>query len=83
MAFNTARVPPSGQPWWRFGMVWLVLAGPAAVIVAGFVTLWLALNTTDTVLPTHDAREGHQGQAQAPAVQARNHSLTPSKDSGR
>ena len=80
MSFNPAHPPQSSQPWWRFGMVWFVLAGPAAVIVAGFITLWLALNTADTVLPTQDAREG---RAQAPAVQARNHTLTPGQDSAK
>ena len=26
--------PPIGAPWWRFGMVWLVISGPAVVVVA-------------------------------------------------
>ena len=26
-------------PWWRVGMVWLVLSGPAVVVVAGVVVL--------------------------------------------
>ena len=26
-------------PWWKFGHVWLVIAGPLIVIVAGFVAL--------------------------------------------
>lgn len=74
MSVNTVSLEKTPQAWWRFGMVWLVLAGPAAVIVAGFVTLWLAVNTTDTVLPTQEAGNT---RAQAPAVQARNHALTP------
>ena len=55
------------SPWWRHGMVWLVIAGPAAVIVAGFATLAIALAYPDPVLPT----------SATPAVQARNHIATP------
>jgi len=34
--------PGEGDPWWRFGMVWFMLSGPAIVVVAGFVTLAIA-----------------------------------------
>ena len=33
-------------------MVWLIIAGPAVVVVAGFVTLYLAISIPDPVLPT-------------------------------
>ena len=39
---NTA--PP---PWWKFGHVWLVVSGPAIVVVAGVFTLYLAIRTPD------------------------------------
>jgi hypothetical protein len=55
------------DPWWRYGMVWLVIGGPAAVVVASIATLVLALTHPDPVLST----------AEAPAVQARNHLATP------
>jgi uncharacterized protein len=58
----------SESPWWRHGMVWLVISGPAAVIVAGFATLFIAIAHPDPVLPTNQA---------TPAVQARNHAATP------
>ena len=32
------------MPWWRYPFVWLVIAGPAAVVVAGFVTAFIAVN---------------------------------------
>ncbi|MEO7941293.1 MAG: nitrogen fixation protein FixH, partial [Burkholderiaceae bacterium] len=35
------------EPWWKFGHVWLVIAGPAIVVVAGFFTLYLALRYPD------------------------------------
>jgi uncharacterized protein len=55
-------------PWWRHGMVWLVISGPAVVVVAGFATLAIAIAYPDPVLSTAGA---------APAVQARNHAATP------
>jgi hypothetical protein len=53
-------------------MVWLVISGPAAVVVAGFATLAIAIAYPDPVLPTTGAAD----DAQAPAVQARNHAAT-------
>jgi len=35
------------QPWHREPWPWLLMAGPAIVIVAGFVTLWLAVASDD------------------------------------
>jgi hypothetical protein len=67
------------RPWWSFGHVWLLIAGPAIVVVAGFFTYYLAVRTPDPVLPTHASGQT-QGQgsdiSQAPAVQARNHAAT-------
>jgi hypothetical protein len=63
----------TSQPWWRHGMVWLVIGGPAAVIVAGVATLMIALAHPDPVLTT-----GSDVSAR-PAVQARNHAATPER----
>ena len=48
---------PSGAlPWWRHGMVWFVIAGPAAVVVPGAVTIVLAYRQADPALsPTPTA----------------------------
>lgn len=64
------------EPWWRFGMVWLVIAGPALVVVAGFATLALALRHPDPVISTPQATVS---PAEMPAVQARNHAATPGR----
>ena len=76
---NTA--PP---PWWKFGHVWLVVSGPAIVVVAGFFTLYLAIRTPDPVIDQDYYRKGIEinkvldGTTSnlAPAVQARNHVQT-------
>jgi hypothetical protein len=36
--------------WWRFGMVWFVLSGPALVVVAGFATMAIAFIHADVEL---------------------------------
>jgi uncharacterized protein len=68
-------------PWWKFGHVWLVISGPAIVVVASFITLYLALTRMDPVLDEDYYRKGininktlsdHPG-AMVPAVQGRNH----------
>ncbi|MGV0961380.1 MAG: nitrogen fixation protein FixH [Limnohabitans sp.] len=65
-----------GRRWWSYGHVWLVVAGPLVVVVASFVTFYLAAHGQDPVLSTHaEATDGATG-ALAPAVQARNHAAT-------
>lgn len=78
--------PGSPPPWWKFGYVWLVLAGPALVVVASFVTLYLALSRPDPLVSQDYYQQGINinqtlGDAAtaaslAPAVQARNHAQT-------
>ena len=72
--------PQSQRPWWSFGHVWLLIAGPAVVVVAGFLTFYLAASRPDPVLSTQvPVKTGEGGDiSQAPAVQARNHAATGS-----
>jgi len=60
------------SPWWRHGMVWLVLGGPALVVLASFTTLAIAIAYPDPVLKVQAPQT-----AQQPAVQARNHAAAP------
>lgn len=67
------------RPWWSYGHVWMIIAGPAIVVVAGFVTYYLAVRAPDPVLPTTPAVQSGSPVtdiSQAPAVQARNHAAT-------
>jgi uncharacterized protein len=75
---NPISSSPSGpvSPWWRHGMVWLVVSGPAVVVVASMATLLIAVTHPDPVLPTR-AAAADATDAQQPAVQARNHAATP------
>ncbi len=68
------------RPWWAHGHVWLLISGPAIVVVAGFFTFYLAARSPDPVLSTQPSAQGTgqgtSGISDAPAVQARNHAAT-------
>jgi len=74
----------SKSAWWHFGHVWMVIAGPAIVVIASFVTLYLAVSGMDPVLDEDYYRKGVEinktladnPTSLAPAVQARNHAQT-------
>jgi len=66
-------------PWWRVKVLWLVIAGPAIVVLAGIVTSVVAFRGADPVVTTPTAAEAARSTAalaQAPALQARNHAAT-------
>jgi hypothetical protein len=76
-------------PWWKYPLVWMVIAGPAAVVVAGFVTLWLAIRTPDPVVTGDYYRRGIEinqtlarDKSLAPAQQGRNHAASPAPGGG-
>lgn len=74
------------RPWWTFGHVWMIIAGPLVVVVASLTTFYLAVRTPDPVisddyyrqgLEINKTLEGQPAQANlAPALQARNHAAT-------
>ena len=68
-------VDPAATPWWRLPIVWLVIGGPAIVVVASFITLALAIMNPDPVLRVAPAANA----ADMPAVQGRNHAATPQR----
>ena len=84
-------MPPSettsSGPWWKYGHVWLVASGPAIVVIACLVTIWIAISTPDPVYT--DSRTSARAvqpadePALAPAVQARNHAATGGVDASR
>ena len=72
------------RPWWKFGLVWMVLAGPVTVVVASFFTLYLAITRPDPVTDENYYQKGIElnktlggtPSSTAPAMQARNHAAT-------
>ena len=74
LAEPTPRPTPT-VAWWRLPIVWMVIGGPALVVVASFITLALAIQNPDPVLATSAVK----GKALQPAVQGRNHAATPGR----
>jgi hypothetical protein len=59
------------RPWWRYPIVWMVVGGPAAVVVASIYTAGLAIKHVDPVLDTSVGQVSNPSEA--PAMKARNH----------
>lgn len=74
----------SPAPWWKYGHVWLLVSGPAIVVVAGFITLYLAISRPDPLVTKDYYREGldinktlkQEAASMAPALHGRNHAQT-------
>lgn len=76
----------ASRPAWREPMVWLVAGGPAAVVVASFFTLALAIRHPDPPLALHATAQRSADDAapadvratagDVPALVARNHAAT-------
>lgn len=80
---NAATDAPA--PWWKLGHVWLVVSGPVVVVVASFITLYLAVTRPDPVVSEDYYQQGINinqkrvpgpDASLAPAMQARNHAAT-------
>ena len=90
---TTHATPAPARPWWSFGHVWLVISGPAIVVIASFVTMYLAYTGQDPVLDEDYYQKGLEinrtledsadkvGNAAslAPAIQGRNHAASGGK----
>lgn len=71
------------KSWWNYGYVWLIIAGPLAVVIASIITIYLAIRTPDPAVEDY-YRKGieinktldAQREALAPALQARNHAAS-------
>lgn len=85
---NPSQAPEQNSgPWWRHPIMWLVVGGPALVVVAGIATIWIAMRQPDPVIDPDYYRKGmeinrtlEQQRALAPAQQGRNHTTTPTED---
>jgi hypothetical protein len=79
------NVAAPAAPWWKHGLVWMVIAGPAFVVVAGVATVVIAVRQPDPVVTPDYYRRGIEinkalaarDKAALPAMQGRNHAATP------
>lgn len=70
---SPAMTEPAPEAWWRVGMVWLVVGGPAFVVVAAIATAVIAYRGADKVLTLPQQLEVNE----QPAHKARNHAAAP------
>jgi hypothetical protein len=82
----------AAKPWWHYGHAWLVFGGPAAVVLACIVTVYIAVSRQDPVVDQDYYRKGieinktlaeskaadslAEKNALEPAMRARNHAAT-------
>ena len=69
--------------WWKNGYVWLILGGPLLVVIASFVTYYLAVTRPDAVIDNYyqkgieiNKTMNEERDPMAPATQARNNAQT-------
>ena len=69
--------------WWKNGYMWLILGGPFIVVIASFVTYYLAVSRPDAVIDNYYQKGveinktlNEERDAMAPATQARNNAQT-------
>ena len=75
---SAADADSTPSPWWRHGMVWLVVSGPLIVVVAAIYTAVLAMSHPDPVLETQAVTATSSPKVgEMPALQGRNHAVTP------
>jgi uncharacterized protein len=62
---------------WRVPALWLMIGGPALVVLASFVTLALAWHDADR--PVRESAAAPGAESMTPATQARNHVAASSR----
>ncbi len=65
---NTKLAPGEGVPWYKQFWPWFIIALPASVVVASFITLWIAISNPDQLVVDDDEyrRLNSELKAQAP-----------------
>ena len=66
------RAPPPPAPWWRVGIVWLVIGATVAVVVAGIWMIRVSRTGADVV-----SIQPPSNASTVPAMQGRNHVASP------
>ena len=74
---TTDKPIPKPASLWRVPALWLVIGGPALVVLASFVTLAIAWHDADP--PVRERAAAPSVDSMAPATQARNHVAASSR----
>lgn len=71
------------KSWWQHPIMWLVVGGPAVVVVASMLTVALAIRYPETIIDDRAhmavAASKQDSAAMMPAIKARNHATTSGK----
>jgi uncharacterized protein len=82
-AYLNEPEPAQSTLWWRDPWRWLLLAAPLAAVVAGFITMGIAIYGADPVVDDNTYQKGialsksAPATSMAPAQRARNHAAAP------
>jgi hypothetical protein len=52
------RATLDSRPWYRYSWPWILIAGPAVVVVAGIITAWIATTTSDGLVADDYYKQG-------------------------
>ena len=55
------------EPWYRQFWPWFIIALPASVVIASFITLWLAISNPDQLVIKDDEYQRLRGELKAQA----------------
>lgn len=75
----------ASAPWWKQPICWVVIGGPASVVVASLATAVIAWKHIDPIIQEDKSGaskvvlQGPPGSSMGPAVQGRNHAATAGK----
>ena len=47
---HTSRVETHSDSWYKHRWPWLLMAGPATVLIAGFITMWISFSGADALV---------------------------------
>lgn len=70
---NSQTEQPS-LPWYRYGMVWMVILLPLTVVVASMITIAIAINNAPTIV--EKGTTNHSGQEKTNLLIDRNSTVT-------
>jgi hypothetical protein len=66
---NINPAPGQDLPWYRQFWPWFIIALPASVVVASFITLWLAISNPDPLVIKDDDYQRLNSELKAQAAE--------------
>jgi len=55
---HTALMEKNPDPWYKHRWPWLLMAGPVAVLIAGFITMWISFSGADALVVDDYYKQG-------------------------